>query len=87
MTGVSVSGLSLKEPFRATNYYWIGAKKTRDITVHDLEVEDFHNFFCEGICCHNSSRSPNAQQISARIETVLDLDPITMEVLKGEEDE
>ncbi|RLI66872.1 MAG: hypothetical protein DRO67_00420 [Candidatus Asgardarchaeum californiense] len=27
--------------------------------VYDLEIEDEHNFFVDGICVHNSSSNPN----------------------------
>lgn len=35
-------------------------------TVYDIEVEDSHNFYVDGICVHNSSESPNAQNIPSK---------------------
>jgi intein/homing endonuclease len=31
--------------------------------VYDLEVEDNHNFIAGGLCVHNSSMSPNWQNL------------------------
>ena len=33
------------------------------VDVYDLEVEDTHNFIAGGLCVHNSSASPNLQNI------------------------
>jgi intein/homing endonuclease len=47
-----------------TKIEWI--KKIVD--VYDIEVEEFHNFFANEICVHNSSNSPNFQNIPIRDE-------------------
>lgn len=31
--------------------------------VYDLEVEGYHNFIAGGLCVHNSSTSPNWQNL------------------------
>jgi uracil-DNA glycosylase family 4 len=37
-----------------------------EVDVYDLEVEEFHNFIANEICVHNSSNSPNLQQLPGR---------------------
>jgi intein/homing endonuclease len=49
-------------------------EETEDITVYDIEVDDYHNFFASNLCCHNSSSGPNVQQISARLYTTIEAD-------------
>ena len=34
--------------------------------VYDIEVEEYHNFIANEICVHNSSQSPNLQNIPSR---------------------
>ena len=34
-----------------------------ELDVYDLEVEHNHNFIAGGICVHNSSSSPNWQNL------------------------
>lgn len=36
------------------------------VDVYDIEVDKCHNFIAGGICCHNSSRGPNFQNISSK---------------------
>ena len=38
-------------------------KLDASVDVYDLEVEDTHNFIANGVCVHNSSASPNLQNI------------------------
>ena len=45
-----------------TKVEWIKEK----VDVYDIEVEDFHNFFANEICVHNSSSSPNLQNVPIR---------------------
>lgn len=47
---------------QVTKVEWL--EEERD--VYDIEVEDFHNFFANEICVHNSSQNPNFQNIPAR---------------------
>lgn len=37
-----------------------------EVDVYDLEVDEFHNFIANEICVHNSSNSPNLQQLPGR---------------------
>ena len=39
---------------------------TETYNVYDIVVEKHHNFFAEGICVHNSSENPNAQNIPSK---------------------
>jgi hypothetical protein len=34
-----------------------------DVEVYDIEVENYHNFFANEICVHNSSSNPNFQNL------------------------
>jgi hypothetical protein len=52
-----------------TKIEWI--KKTVD--VYDIEVEKYHNFFANEICVHNSSNSPNFQNIPIRDEEMQEI--------------
>lgn len=45
-----------------TKIEWIHKK----VDVYDIEVEKYHNFFANEICVHNSSDSPNFQNIPKR---------------------
>jgi hypothetical protein len=45
-----------------TGVEWINKK----VDVYDIEVEKYHNFFANEICVHNSSDSPNFQNIPKR---------------------
>lgn len=45
-----------------TKIEWIKEK----VDVYDIEVEDYHNFFANEICVHNSSSNPNFQNIPKR---------------------
>jgi len=36
------------------------------VDVYDIEVEELHNFFANGICVHNSSSNPNFQNVPKR---------------------
>lgn len=38
--------------------------------VYDIEVENYHNFIASEICVHNSSRSPNLQNIPSHAEDI-----------------
>lgn len=38
------------------------------VDVYDLEIEEFNNFFANEICVHNSSSSPNFQNVPVRNE-------------------
>jgi len=48
-----------------TKVEFLGTKED----VYDIEVEDFHNFFVNEICVHNSSR-PNFQNLPKRDEEI-----------------
>jgi intein/homing endonuclease len=56
-------------PFKPGNHNitkieWIN----KIVDVYDIEVENYHNFFANEICVHNSSDSPNFQNIPIRDE-------------------
>ena len=38
--------------------------------VYDIEVEDCHNFIANEICVHNSSESPNLQNIPSKLHDI-----------------
>ena len=38
--------------------------------VYDIEVDTYHNFIAEGICVHNSSDSPNLQNIPSKAHDI-----------------
>ena len=49
------------------NYIVAGIETLEDsVDVYDLEVEGEHNFIANEICVHNSSNSPNLQQLPGR---------------------
>lgn len=52
-----------------TKIEWLHEK----VDVYDIEVEKYHNFFANEICVHNSSNSPNFQNIPVRDEEVMQL--------------
>jgi len=43
---------------------WLNKKED----VYDIEIEDYHNFFANELCVHNSSALPNFQNIPTRDE-------------------
>ncbi len=43
------------------------------VDVYDIEVEKYHNFFANQICVHNSSDSPNFQNIPKRDKEAMNL--------------
>lgn len=43
------------------------------VDVYDLQVEEYHNFIANEICVHNSSDSPNFQNIPKRDEEAMQL--------------
>ena len=74
-------GIKLKCPGKGRvfhNHIIYRIERTKEVCdVYDLEVEDCHNFIAGGICVHNSSSSPNWQNLPKR-------DPIArMYVRKG----
>ena len=46
------------------------------VDVYDIETEKYHNFFANEICVHNSSNSPNLQNVPKRDEE-------TMQMVRG----
>ncbi|RPI56393.1 MAG: hypothetical protein EHM49_00485 [Deltaproteobacteria bacterium] len=49
-------------------YFESMERQEQPIDVYDIEVEDFHNFFANGICVHNSASLPNPQNAPKRNE-------------------
>jgi len=52
-----------------TKIEWLNQK----VDVYDIEVEKYHNFFANQICVHNSSDSPNFQNIPKRDEEAMQI--------------
>lgn len=57
--------------FKIGNHIITKVERLGDVVdVYDLEVEDYHNFFANEICVHNSGSSPNFQNIPNRDEEI-----------------
>lgn len=58
--------------FKPGNHIITKIEKIKKIVdVYDLEIENFHNFIANEICVHNSSDSPNFQNIPKRDEEAM----------------
>lgn len=53
--------------------------------VYDIEVEEYHNFIANEICVHNSSQSPNLQNIPSRHTDIRHMFRATPEMEKNGE--
>lgn len=53
--------------------------------VYDIEVEEYHNFIANEICVHNSSSSPNLQNIPSKHTDIRHMFRATPEMEKKEE--
>ena len=55
-------------------------KATQTYDVYDIEVEEFHHFVANGIVVHNSSESPNMQNIPSKLHDIRHMFRATPEI-------